>query len=245
VVLPTQKTPAKRSISDFSILVHGASKMGKSTFCSKGEKTLFLATEPGLNSLEVYQVPITGWKELVTTCAAIAAGGHEFKTIVIDTIDNAYRMCADYICAKFNIDHESDLGYGKGFALVNSEFHRVLTKLAFLPHGLILVSHSCAKEIETRTGRRTRIVPTLPEKARQIAVGLVDVILFCDFDLVEGPNGKKIRRRVIRTKPTDMYDAGDRTGRLPDLLPLDYQKFVTAFENAGRPARQEPNKEKE
>ena len=64
-------------------------------------------------------------------------------------------MCSDYVCAKFKIEHESDLGYGKGWALINNEFYRVLTKLAFLPYRLFLVSHVQEKEIETRTGKST------------------------------------------------------------------------------------------
>ena len=91
-------------------------------------------------------------------------GRHPFKTIIVDTVDNAYRMCADHVCAKFKIEHESDLGYGKSWALINNEFHRVHTKLAFLPYGLFLVSHSVEREIETRTGKYTRIVRTLPDK---------------------------------------------------------------------------------
>jgi len=48
------------------------------------------------------------------------------KTIVLDTVDNAYKMCSDYVCKKFKIEHESDLGYGKGYALINNEFQRVI-----------------------------------------------------------------------------------------------------------------------
>jgi hypothetical protein len=40
-------------------------------------------------------------------------------------VDNAYKMCSDYVCKKFKIEHESDLGYGKGYALINNEFQRV------------------------------------------------------------------------------------------------------------------------
>jgi hypothetical protein len=67
---------------------------------------LFLATEPGLNALEVFEAPITCWDDLLQACAEIAEGKHDFKTIVIDTVDNAYRMCADYVCKKFKIEHE-------------------------------------------------------------------------------------------------------------------------------------------
>ncbi len=80
----------------------------------------------------------------IAEVAAILAVG--FRTIIIDTIDNAYKFCTDHIVKKYKIEHESDLGYGKGYALVNNEFQRVLTKLAFLPYGLFLISH--AKEIE-------------------------------------------------------------------------------------------------
>ena len=97
-------------------------------------------------------MPIQSWDQLLAACGEIAEGKHPFKTIIVDTVDNAYRMCADHVCAKFKIEHESDLGYGKGWALINNEFHRVHTKLAFLPYGLFLVSHSVEREIETRTG---------------------------------------------------------------------------------------------
>jgi hypothetical protein len=228
-MLPTQKTPPKASLSDLTVLVYGPSKIGKSTWCSQAEGALFLATEAGLNNLDVFQAPIATWEELLAACKDIAEGKHAFKTIILDTIDNAYRMCAEHMCQKFKIEHESDLGYGKGYALVNNEFYRVLNKLALLPYGLFLVSHSQEKEIETRTGKHTRIVPTLPEKARKIVIGMVDVILFCDLEVVSGTDGKPTQKRVLRTKPNVNYDAGDRTGRLPEVIDLDFAKFAAAF----------------
>ncbi len=200
-----------------------------STWCSHAEGALFLATEAGLNNLDVYQVPIATWDDLLAAGKEIAEGKHPFKTVIIDTIDNAYRMCAEHVCAKFKIEHESDLGYGKGYALINNEFYRVLNKLALLPCGLFLISHSQEREIETRTGKLTRIVPTLPDKARKIVLGMVDIILFCDLEVTSGADGKPVQRRVIRTKPHVNYEAGDRTGRLPEILDLDFQKFVAAY----------------
>lgn len=229
MTLPTEKTPPKRELADLSALIYGPSKIGKSTWCSKADRALFLATEPGLNSLDVFQVPIRSWPELLAACHEIAQGGHEFKTIVLDTVDNAYRMCADHICGRNKVDHESDLSYGKGYALVNNEFQRVMTRLAFLPYGLFLISHAQEKEIETRTGRRTRHVPTLPDKACKIVLGLVDLILFCDVDVAVGLDGKPIARRVMRTKPSPDYEAGDRTGKLPAVIDLDFEKFKAVF----------------
>ncbi len=209
-MLPATKTPPRTALSDLTVLIWGGQKIGKSTFCSNADGALFLATEAGLNSLDVYQSPITTWEEFLQACAEIAEGKHPFKTIIVDTVDNAYRFCAQYICAKHKIEHESDLGYGKGWALVNSEFYRVLNKLALLPYGLFMISHAQDREMETRTGKYTRMVPTLPDKARKIVLGMVDMILYCDLEVTKNPDGTFAQRRVIRTKPSLYYESPGR-----------------------------------
>jgi len=97
-MLPTTKTHPKQDLADLTVLIYGRSKIGKSTWCSQSEGALFLATEPGLNALDVFQVPISSWDDLLAACGDIAEGKHPFKTIIIDTVDNAYRMCSEYIC---------------------------------------------------------------------------------------------------------------------------------------------------
>jgi len=236
-ILPTAKTEPKPNLGDLTVLVYGQTKIGKSTFCSQSEGALFLATEPGLNALDVFQVPIQSWDELLAACAEVTEGKHPFRTIIIDTIDNAYKFCTDYIVRKYKIEHESDLGYGKGYALVNNEFQRVLTKLAFLPYGLFLISHAKEIEVDTRTGKYTRIVPTLPDKARKIVLGMVDQVLFCDLEMATNEDGTESVRRVIRTKPSLYYEAGDRTGRLPETLGLDFKKFFESFDRAVVPQK--------
>ena len=236
-MLPTTKTPPRTSLTDLTVLVYGPTKIGKTTWASHADGALFLATEAGLNNLEAFQVAISTWEQLLAACAEIAAGNHPVKTIVVDTIDNAYRMCADYVCAKHKVEHESDLAYGKGYALVANEFYRVLNKLALLPYGLFLISHAQEREFETRTGKVMRVVPTLPDKARKVVLGMADMVLFCDLDTAPGADGKPVVRRVMRTKPSAAYEAGDRTGRLPETIDLDYRKFLDAFAGATTAAR--------
>jgi len=244
-MLPTSKTPKKDELSDLTVMVYGPTKIGKSTFCSRAEGALFLSTEPGLNSLEVFQVPIQSWDELLVACGELAEGKHSYKTVVIDTVDNAWRFCEEFILAKLNIEHQADAPYGKGWSLISNEFHRVLTKLAHQPFGLYLVSHSQEIEIATRTGKYHRIVPTLPEKARRILLGLADMILYCDIE-ASNDDGHPVYRRVIRTKPSLAYEAGDRTGKLPEVIDLSYQAFKQAFAGvAPDTATEEPTESKE
>jgi hypothetical protein len=230
-MLPTQKTPPKRNLADLTVLAYGRPKVGKSSFCAQADGALFLATEAGLNHLTTYQVPINSWEEMLAACAEIAAGKHAFKTIIVDTVDNAFRLCVEYVCRQLGIKHESEAPYGRAYGMIANEFTRVLTKLSLLPYGLYLISHAQEVSVETRTGTITRVVPTLPEKARKLVLGLVDMILFVDMESTD-VNGETRLRRVIRTKPTMHYEAGDRTGRLPETLELDFRAFIAAFQSA-------------
>lgn len=203
-----------------------------STFASQFPDAIFLATEAGLNSLEVYQAPVPSWEKMLELCKDLASGKHNFKTVVIDTVDNAYKLCSEFMCEKLKISHESDAKWGKGFSMVNSEFQRVITRLSHLPYGLIMISHSKEKEIETKTGTKVRkIIPTIPNGGREIILGMVDITLYADIMPIKDGEGKKVigSRRVFRTKPTTSYEAGDRTKRLPEILDLDYDKFLEAF----------------
>ena len=234
--LPTTKTPKKTALTDQSLLIYGASKIGKSTWCSRADGALFLATEAGLNHIEAAQVPCAKWEDILVACGEIAAGGHPYKTIVIDTVDNAYRFCSEYVCAKNGWANPADGDYGKGFALVNGEFLRVLTKLSLLPYGLILVSHAQDVEIKTRTGTRNKTMPTLPKKAREIVIGLVDAILYCEALTVADASGVVTTQRVMHTRPSEDYEAGSRCGAMPETIPLSYAQFLAAFTAANTQA---------
>jgi len=229
IALPTERSKPSTDLSTKTTLVYGPPKIGKSTLASRFPDAVFLECEPGLNELEVYKVPTFTWPDFLAACKLIAAGDHRFKTIVVDTADNAFKFCSEHVCAKHNVEYEGDLAHGKGWAFVKNEWHRVLTRLASLPYGLILISHAVDKRIETRTGEHTKTQPSLPDRARGVVLGLVDMILYCDTVVQKDGEGHLQTKRIIRTKPHPAYEAGDRTGRLPEVLPLDFEAFAKAF----------------
>jgi hypothetical protein len=237
--LPENPTAPVIDPKRLTVLIYGPPKIGKSTFCSQSDGAIFLATEPGLNSLNVHQIPIDSWAKLLEALSELAKGGHKFKTVVLDTIDVAYRMCSEHVLGEQHVKHESDLGYGKGWAMVKAEFNRVLVKLAHLPYGLILVSHAQDKEVVGRTGTKTKTVPNLPDKAREILLGLVDVILCCAVEETT-IDGKQGHRRVMYSKPSLNYEAGDRTGKLPEIIGLSYAEFAGAFAGTPEPSAEKP-----
>jgi len=240
VTLPVAKSKIEMDFATKSVLLYGPPKIGKSTFASMFPNALFFECEPGLSSLEVFKIPTYNWPDLLEACKLVAAGNHPYKTIVIDTVDNAFKYCSDHVNATHKIEYEGDLGHGKGWAFVKNEWHRVLTRLASLPYGLIMISHATEREVETRTGKYNRTAPSLPDRARHVVLGMADMILFADAGATKDANGNLVTTRVLRTKPHPSYEAGDRTGRLPETIPLDFNAFCKAFEVAKPETKQAP-----
>ena len=220
-ILPTEMSKPKSELSDFNWIVYGDPKVGKTTLASGFPGVLFLATEDGQGAHGCYRIPIASWSKFLAACNEIATTEHKFETIAIDTIDNLWDLCSDFMCRKLEIDHESELEWGKAYKMVKGEFFRALTKLSLLPFGLVMVSHATEMEVKTRTKKYTKTVLTFSRPDQSRLTGMADFILYCDF----GEDGK----RVIHTKPNESYIAGDRTGRLPDPMPMSFKALDQAF----------------
>jgi len=240
-LLPTKKTEPVLTLANTTIHIYGPGKIGKSTFCSKAPTPLFIATEQTLDGLSVYPVFVTTWNDpkdpehsFLHVCAEIEKGEHDFQTIIIDTMDGLYRLCADYINLKHGFRHEGDAGYGLGYSLIKAELERILKRLSFLPYGLILVSHVDEKEVDTRTGKKRRMGPPYPRKTMDMLDWITYFALFCDYETETGEDGQPITKHVIRTKPHPNYYAGDRFNILPETMLLEWSAFIEAFEKGAK-----------
>lgn len=225
IELPTAKTPPSLSPATAKMLVYGAPGIGKTTLAVglDPDRTLLVATEPGYGGIEAFVATPTSWEELRQLGAELSKGEHDFTTLVLDTADEAFRLCQDFVMREHKIKHPSDLEWGKGWALLTDEFRLRIAKLCNLGMGVVFVSHAKDEKIEGRVGSITKSVPTMSGQAGKFITGFVDYILFCTFD-GEG-------RRVIRTEPSEQWDAKARIA-LPDPLPLDAQAVKQAMQSA-------------
>jgi hypothetical protein len=226
-ILPEEKTQPKKTITDYSIFLYGPPKIGKTSFIANEDKVLFIATEAGLNALSTYQVIPSAWEDLLDIFSALGKNPDKYSAVAIDTIDNAYRLCSEYILKKYHVTHESDLAYGKGWTLVNNEFYRVISKAASgLKPGLWMISHAIEKEIDAGGEHKLYVVGSLPDRIRKQILAFSDIILYYTIENNE---------RLIHTKPHPHYEAGDRTGKLPEPMKPDYQEFIKYIKKEDQP----------
>lgn len=231
MILPTTKTKPVNRFEDEITLIYGAPKVGKSTFCSQFDSPLFLDSESGLRNLETYNISIGCWEDVLDAYKALLeakkAGTLPYRTLVFDTINNFYLYCMDYVCKKNGIKHPSDLDYGKGWSMVRIQFTNAMNAFKSLGLGVVYVCHASEKTIKTRVGEYTRYDAAISGQAYELIVGSCDFVLFAAIESTE--NGEK---RILRTKPCEYWNAGDKTGKLPAEIPLDAKAFIKAYNDA-------------
>ncbi len=209
--LPTRKTKPKQSINEYSALIYGQKKIGKTTLCSQFDNALMLFFEAGGKALSVYGMPMSCWDDFLQVLTLLETTDHNFETIVVDTVDIAYKQCFKHVCEKVNMEHPGDEGWGKGWAAIADEFTTAINRVLTMNQGAVFISHSVERELKTRSGRKfTRIVPTLPGQASGIINGLVDSIFY--YEQIE--EGQQL---VI--EGNELVTAGSRIkGRFVDCI---------------------------
>ena len=236
VSLPTEVSEPCESLGDFSMLLFGAKKIGKTTMCAQFPKALFLMFEPGGKALSVYQRRVKTWEEFKAYIKLLKKDS-TFKTIVIDTADIMYELCFDYVCRKLVISHPSEESWGKGWRDIKQEMYSQVNELLNLEKGVIFISHVTQRTITRRDGFEYDVVESsMPKQAREVIEGLVDLWVLYDYQ------GSK---RTLTIQGDDHVDSGHRIqGRFtyPDGEPIRsidmggsakeaFQRFTLAFNN--------------
>lgn len=221
-MLPTQKTHKQTDFAKSNVLIYGAPKVGKTSFAAQFPHALFLATEAGHNFVSVHKVDIAKWEDVYELGKALKSEKHEFKTLVIDIADYFYKHCELYVMKKQGVTHPSDLEFGKGYSMVKDEFIRVVNALNYAGFGLTFISHAKEKTMSTKSEKWTVQGSSMGASAEAVICGLCDFILY----FYVGSEGK----RMIRTKPTKHLLAGDRSGKLPEMIDLNYETFIKTLE---------------
>lgn len=225
IKLPTEIQEPVFDIDHISMVIYGQPKIGKSTFCSRFENALFMATEPGLNYLKTKNVRVNDWAECLELIGLLEQGGHGYKTLIIDTVDRLWAFCTECVRKSRKVESLVDIPYGKGKDLATTAFSDLIARIVRLNMGMVFVSHAQMADVETTNGKVSKFLPTIPDKAREVILPLVDVIGFATSEVSYTAEGERVEKRYLRVAPSSIWEAGDRSGRLKDPMPLNYHIF--------------------
>lgn len=243
-------------------LIHGVDGIGKSTFASHAPNPLFIGVETGSLQLDVARLPAPhNYAEFIQQLHAMRLEAHDYKTLVIDSLDWLEPLIWSQICAEANVVsiEKFEGGYGKGYVRALDFWREVIRTLALLQRKMhiILIAHTLVKKFEDpeNAAAYDRYIVALNEKAAMLVRQAVDCVLFCNYkvkviNIREGAGGAKGKgrgtaERVMYTETRPAWDAKNRFN-LPFEMPLDWKvlgSHIKAFYAAQpKPAPAEPPK---
>lgn len=227
------------------VVIYGPEGIGKSTFASQFPAPLFIDTEGSTDHMDVARTETpTSLAMLMGLLNDLKTNDQGFKTLVIDTIDWAERLCIDAVCAKNAKTGIEEFGYGKGYTYVYEEMGRILNLLSDIRDAgmnIVLTAHAAIRKFEQpdEMGAYDRWELKLINAPKCNSCAMVkewaDMVLFANYKtyaVAADKDGKKFKarggERVMYTTHDPCWDAKNRFGLAPEL-PFDFERIAGLF----------------
>lgn len=220
--------------------IYGDSYVGKSTFVDQFDDLLFLNTDgntdnttsPVINIKDevVKEGRITkrtfAWEQFLNVVSELETDKDSgFKALAIDLFEDLREHCRIYVFDKNGWEHESDGGYGKGWAMVKTEFNNAIKRLKNLGYQIIYISKEVKSETTLKGGAvRTNFIPNIDDKTANFTTGTVDLTIraFMNSDGV----------RLLQLSKQRNVFGGGRFNFLNDTCELSKDEFIQELINA-------------
>ena len=226
------------------ILIHGVAGVGKTTFAAEASKPVFVQTEDGLGTIPAASFPLARtFEEVLESLASLYTEDHDFKTVVIDSVDWLEPLVWGKACRDNGWGSIEDAGYGKGYVAALSLWRQYIDGLNALRDDrgmtVVQIAHTDIKRFDSpEHDPYDRYVIKLHTRAAALMQEHSDIVLFANYRIstVKADVGfnKKVSRavgsgeRVIHTVERPAFLAKNRYD-LPDTLALEWSAFAQAM----------------
>jgi hypothetical protein len=230
--------------SPFLVLVFGNAGVGKSTFGASAPNPIFVGPEQGTNNLDISRFPTPkNFGDVTQALNELATEPHDFKTVVIDSLDWLELLAHQKIMADYRVKsiELAAGGYGKGYTEARNLFSGLIEQLNTLRNkrgmNIVLIAHSQIIKFEDPQSQTAydRFTIKLHKASSALFQEYVDAILFCTYKKYTAKDGENVRTfsdgaRVMFTSWAAGHDAKNRYG-LPEELPLSWSAFIDAVKS--------------
>ena len=223
--------PTKRTM-----WLYGAPFSGKTTFADSAPDPLMLNTDGNAEYVTAPyvsiqdEVTVTGritqrkmaWAVFKDYIEELEKGQNDFKTIVVDLVNDTYEMCRLYMYDKLGITHESDDTF-RAWAKVRTEYLSTMRRVVHLPYeNIILLSHEdSTKDLTKKSGEKvTSIKPKMADKVADSLAGMVGFVGRVYVD-----DGK----HMLSIKSDEVVYGGGRLGISDVVIPLEWKAVTELF----------------
>jgi len=169
------------------VLIYGVDGIGKTSLAAEWPAPLYLATE-GERAPSDVDIPagdIESRPDLFNVFEELLTTEHEFKTVIIDSLDGLEPLVWQATCARLGINSIEEAGFGKGYVEADTEWSDYLAALGALTRAGINVVQIAHPEIirfdSPTTDPYSRYQPKLHKRANALVREKSDVVAFVNY----------------------------------------------------------------
>lgn len=257
MVLPSSERRQVGQTTKRKLWIYGGAFSGKTTFMDKAPSPLNLNTDGNVQFVTMPFLPIKdtyegrqkvlAWQVFKNAIDELEKKNNDFKTIIVDLLEDSYECCRLYMYDQLGIKHESEDAF-RAWDKVRTEFLSTIRRLVNLDYeNIVLISHEdTSKDITKKSGDKiTAIKPNIQEKIANKIAGMVDIVARV---VVEDDDS-----RTLNFKSNEVIFGGGRLkGISKTSIPLDWNALIEVYEeaNAGcqgvnHPSTEESGQEEE
>ena len=209
------------------------------TFAAGAPSPIFLPVENGTADLDVARLPAPEtWADMIEAVRVLTDEPHEYRTLVVDTIDAGEALCWRDVCWRGGRVRElvrAFDGFGKGFDVAAETWMVFLKDLERLYEkrsmNIILLAHSHVKSVKNPEGEDfDGWTLRMHEKSAGLFKAWPDALLFAKVEtFIKDAGTGKARggARVLCSEGQPYYAAKNRFS-LPPVFPLSWEAFEQA-----------------
>lgn len=249
MLLPKNERRKMDGVTKKVVWLYGMPFSGKTYFANKFPEPLMLNTDGNIKFVDSPYIAIKdivevegrqtkrtlAWKVFKDTIEELEKKENDFKTIIVDLLEDMYEHCRAYMYAKLGITHESDESFS-AWDKVRFEFLSTIKRLTNLDYeNIILLSHEDRTKDVTKKGgdKITAIKPNLNDKLANKIAGMVDIV---------GRVIAEDNTRTLSFKENEVVFGGGRLGVKNKEIALDYDEFVSLYQDNMNPSRETERK---
>lgn len=214
------------------VIIYGPEGVGKSTLAAGFPSPVLLDTEQGSSHINVARLECRSYEDVLNAIESLRTEQHDFKTVIIDSIDWCERLLVEAFLKdlnkKGNSQHKSieDIGYGKGYKMIEPVAMNLMMHLNSLMNigmNIVLVGHSRRVKFEMpeTAGTYDKHELNLSKHVSPLVKEWADAMLFCNFVVtVQDGKGHGGSQRMVYTSPSAPWEAKNRHG-MPAVMAMD------------------------
>ena len=217
------------------LLIYGQPGIGKTSLAAEFPSPVFLQVEDGTPAdTEIVSFGHLGsYADVIEALEALYTEEHEFKTVVLDSLDKLEPLVWAYVCEENKWKDIETPGYGKGYVAADAVWRDLIGACNALRRDrgmmVLLIAHSTVERFDDpTTSSYSRYDIRLHKRALGMIQDEMDAILFLNQDVSikeedagfnkKTSKGKGGGNRVIYCELRPSFVAKNRFG-LPDKLP--------------------------